>query len=524
MANPLRNKLNQHANRSGRAYIEARVTDLNAIYSNARESLEKNLISFVTSGKKSFTGRHLVALTEEIQQVFPKLEEAYREKAGQSIHYLVQSYYRSALNDLSMDDVPLGGFNKAQMQLAMDDMYTHIAGATRNMDEMAVKALRRISAQVIRESALTGETQAQVSKRLFLANGGTNFIFTDAKGATWNGEAYFDMLSRTTLNNSSRESYLQACADQGSDIVSVSFSGKPCPACAKWEGRLLSISGKTKGLPSLADAIVGGLFHPNCTHHLVAVPPEIAEEYYTPEGRPKTGLNSPGNEERDDKDAWREYRKRQNQSTPKRTEKQPRNRSVFTPAQTREEALEYTKSHIADNVLLPKNTPLDVLNAVNEHIGRNIKELGFKPFLAIKEVAAENAIASMTANNVAIGINRRIWREISQHPQRMFDQNVTMQKEHNGIRYLAVDKPENFLRHVVDHEFGHAVYNRSNLANKDALVQRIFESSTKNGTINLISGYAKERGSEFFAESFAMYRRGDKLPKEITGMIKEVMK
>ncbi len=324
MANPLRNRLNQHANKSGRAYIEARVTDLNAIYSNARESLERSLISFVTSGKKSFTGRHLVALTEEIQQVFPKLEEAYREKAGQSIHYLVQSYYHSALNDLSMDDVPLGGFNKAQMQLAMDDMYTHIAGATRNMDEMAVKALRRISAQVIRESALTGETQAQVSKRLFLANGGTNFIFTDAKGATWNGEAYFDMLSRTTLNNSSRESYLQACADQGSDIVSVSFSGKPCPACAKWEGRLLSISGKTKGLPSLADAIAGGLFHPNCTHHLVAVPPEIAEEYYTPEGRPKTGLNSPGNEERDDKDAWREYRKQQRGKTKKATsEKSP---------------------------------------------------------------------------------------------------------------------------------------------------------------------------------------------------------
>ena len=44
--------------------------------------------------------------------------------------------------------------------------------------------------------------------------------------------------------------------------------GGDCDACARWEGRLVSITGATKGLPTLADAEADGLFHPNCVHRI----------------------------------------------------------------------------------------------------------------------------------------------------------------------------------------------------------------------------------------------------------------
>ncbi len=317
MANPLRDKLNQHASKSGRAHIEARATDLFNIYANSRDELERIIFRFVVSGKDSYIARQKAELMEEIQAVFPRLEEQYREAAEESLHYLVQSYYRSALSDLSLKNKPVGGFVKNQVDVALDDLHTHIAGATRNMSEAAVDSLRRVTARVNREAKLTGESKAKVTKRLIVENGGANFLFTDAKGTVWNTDAYFDMLSRTLLMNNAREAYLQACADQGSDIVVVSFSGNPCPKCAVWEGRLLSISGKTKGLPTLAEAIAAGLFHPNCTHNITAVPPEIAETYYHENGRPVTGLNSPGNEESDDPDTWKQYRFQQRKKAAK---------------------------------------------------------------------------------------------------------------------------------------------------------------------------------------------------------------
>ena len=41
-----------------------------------------------------------------------------------------------------------------------------------------------------------------------------------------------------------------------------------CEVCQKWRGQYLSITGATKGFPTLADAQGEGLFHPNCIHRL----------------------------------------------------------------------------------------------------------------------------------------------------------------------------------------------------------------------------------------------------------------
>ncbi len=136
------------------------------------------------------------------------------------------------------------------------------------------------------------------------------FQFVAADGRMWDNQTYCGMLTRTVLLNAGRQTYFDACAENGCDVVRVTVSGNPCPDCAVWENRLLSISGSTPGLPTVAEAMAAGLCHPNCTHSFVAVGDYVREEDFTEDGRPKEGLNSPGKEEKNDPETWKKYREK----------------------------------------------------------------------------------------------------------------------------------------------------------------------------------------------------------------------
>jgi len=52
--------------------------------------------------------------------------------------------------------------------------------------------------------------------------------------------------------------------EQGHDLVKVSTHRGACELCQPWQGKVLSITGKTKGYRTLEEAKAAGLFHPNC--------------------------------------------------------------------------------------------------------------------------------------------------------------------------------------------------------------------------------------------------------------------
>ena len=229
---------------------------------------------------------------------------------GRAVPYVAEAYYQDALHD--MGEKITGKFDTKRAEAMLQDSYSHIAGATEFMSATQVGNLRNTVSRVLRIAGMTGMTSREVQGEL-LRLLTADFTFTDAKGRVWNTEAYTKMLARTTLMNAGRESYLDTCADKGKDVVRISISGDACPKCAEWENRLVSLSGKTKGLPLLQDAIDGGLFHPNCTHSTVAVGDWDRETNFDKNGRPKEGWNSAKNPnpKGDDPDANREYRKRQ---------------------------------------------------------------------------------------------------------------------------------------------------------------------------------------------------------------------
>lgn len=88
-------------------------------------------------------------------------------------------------------------------------------------------------------------------------------------GRLWDVEGYSRMLGRTAIADSRRVAFRQRYLANGIDVVTVVANGSDHPACQVWEGRNLSLTGVTPGLPTVADARAAGLFHPNCRHRYV---------------------------------------------------------------------------------------------------------------------------------------------------------------------------------------------------------------------------------------------------------------
>jgi hypothetical protein len=105
------------------------------------------------------------------------------------------------------------------------------------------------------------------------------FQFVDKAGRRWGSDKYFDMLTKTVMANAANEAYVNTLLQEGHDLVKVNINGAK-DACRNWEGRILSLTGATKGYTTLDEAkATGEVFHPRCKHRLVAYHPDIEDVF-----------------------------------------------------------------------------------------------------------------------------------------------------------------------------------------------------------------------------------------------------
>lgn len=93
--------------------------------------------------------------------------------------------------------------------------------------------------------------------------------FTDKRGARWTLSRYVEMATTTVLTNANRQAFFIKSLEWGNDLVKVRHLGitPSCELCEPFENKVLSISGKTKGYMSVAEASMSGhLFSFNCDH------------------------------------------------------------------------------------------------------------------------------------------------------------------------------------------------------------------------------------------------------------------
>lgn len=170
-------------------------------------------------------------------------------------------------------------------------------GLVRQLDNVQVQVFRSVE-DVFRRAVVgvmtprPGISQAQrlenAQKVLDdLADHGVT-AFVDRAGRHWELVSYVEMATRTAVSRSLLNVQLTAYTGLGHDAVLVVSRTleAPCPHCRPYDGRVISITGRTVGqtltvtpwdapprservVASLTEAMAHGFLHPNCRHTLV---------------------------------------------------------------------------------------------------------------------------------------------------------------------------------------------------------------------------------------------------------------
>lgn len=97
--------------------------------------------------------------------------------------------------------------------------------------------------------------------------------FVHINGKNYKPNYYAELLTRTKFHETQANGAMFTSLNYGSDLVRVSSHNTTTELCQQYEGKVFSISGRTKIFPPLFESPP---FHPNCLHLLF---PEFIEGY-----------------------------------------------------------------------------------------------------------------------------------------------------------------------------------------------------------------------------------------------------
>lgn len=141
---------------------------------------------------------------------------------------------------------------------------------------------QQVVTRVIAQTALGTMTRREASRDILTrlaAQGVTGF--RDTAGRNWSMPSYAEMAARSATSNAMLQGHTDRITELGIDTVIVSNAPEECKICRPFEGKVLSLSGRTTGrlkdgktvVASLAEAKSKGLFHNNCRHsHSIYLP------------------------------------------------------------------------------------------------------------------------------------------------------------------------------------------------------------------------------------------------------------
>ena len=162
-----------------------------------------------------------------------------------------------------LDEAPIP-MNLKQLVMATNGL---IENATFQVLRSANDAYQRVMANGTTGLLAGVDTRIQATQKMlneYASKGITSFV--DKAGRNWNLSTYAEMCARTVSAQAALQGHLDRQNEVGEDLVKVSSIGTTCPICQRWQGVVLSVSGKHPKYHGLEEAKAAGLFHPNCKH------------------------------------------------------------------------------------------------------------------------------------------------------------------------------------------------------------------------------------------------------------------
>ena len=247
-------------------FSELEAERLAKFYAEAEREILDRLNRALLRGNKT---EYLAQMRKNIETILADLRSGSRTWTEQAIPRIyVKGAATADMMIKAQGQSIIGGFGAIHQQAAQvlaENTFQSLDNAAQLIGRRTEDIYRTMALENIRGSVAGYDTWQQTARnfREKLAEKGVTG-FQDKAGRQWNMRTYAETVART----GAMEAHLQGTANRllehGHDLVKVSTHAGACKLCVPWQGKILSLTGKTEGYPTLQETKEAGLFHPNC--------------------------------------------------------------------------------------------------------------------------------------------------------------------------------------------------------------------------------------------------------------------
>jgi hypothetical protein len=251
-----------------RRFSDAEISRLVKFYEQAEREILDRLNRALLRGNKT---EYLEQMKKNIEAILQQLREGNRTWCTEAIPRVYSQGLYSA--DAMLKDIGatiqagFGAIHQQAAQVLAENAFQRFEDVAQVIGRQVNDIYRELALENVRGTVVGYDTWKQTARRFReqLAERGVTG-FKDRSGRMWNMRTYCEMHARTVCMEAHLQGTANRLVEQGHDLIKVSTHRGACPLCTPFEGKILSITGKTPGYPTLEEAKAAGLFHPNCRH------------------------------------------------------------------------------------------------------------------------------------------------------------------------------------------------------------------------------------------------------------------
>ena len=254
--------------RNIRQFSDAEVNRLVKFYDQAEREILDQLNRALLRGNKT---EYLAQMKKNVEAILNDLKAGNRTWCEQAIPrvYSQGLYSADAIlkNAGATVKAGFGAIHQQAAQVMAENAFQRFEDVAQVIGRQVNDIYRELALENVRGTVVGYDTWKRTARRFRekLAERGVTG-FKDRSGKMWNMRTYTEMHARTVCMQAHLEGTANRLVEQGHDLVKVSTHRGACELCQPWQGKILSITGKTKGYPTLEEAKAAKLFHVNCRH------------------------------------------------------------------------------------------------------------------------------------------------------------------------------------------------------------------------------------------------------------------
>lgn len=249
--------------KSNSQQINVLANQLVEYYQQAELEIAKKLQGDLTQWKTSY----LKQRQKEVKAILDNLKMVSNSWTNQQIPNLYKSGIILADSRLPKGKVGMSNIHQENVVRLTGNLMKDLTGSIEYVGRRVDDIFRSLSLKSLMEGSIEGENRRKATERLVksLEKNGIS-SFQDKVGREWNLKSYSEMVIRTTSRESTNTGLKTRMVERGYDLVEITSHSDACDKCEPFEGQIFSLTGETKGYPTLDEAEAEGLFHPNCIH------------------------------------------------------------------------------------------------------------------------------------------------------------------------------------------------------------------------------------------------------------------